>query len=150
MRLAIPTYQRYSSWYQLCWPWRVIALGREGTAVRIAFLRGLGSNPPDKLLMVPSCYEYIPCVYLLHGSWERRVSRCCLVQVVCVSISNTNTKDSSIAFFTDRMEQKRLTCLCKADEHHALLHRPGRGCLFVVVFYTTSTSRLPRPGRKSL
>lgn len=43
----------------------VIALGREGTAVRIAFLRGLGSNPPEtSCLWCPAAMSISPaCTY---------------------------------------------------------------------------------------
>jgi hypothetical protein len=76
-----------------------VALGREGTAVIIAILRGLGSNPPEtSCLWCPAAMSISPvCIYWSArqlGMEDLPLLPCC----VCVGISNTNTKYSSIAF----------------------------------------------------
>lgn len=82
-----------------------VALGREDTAVRIAILRGLVSNPPEtSCLWCLVAASLSPCEYPLHGSWEREISRCCLdVYVLALA---TLIQSTVLSLFTSRVKQK--------------------------------------------
>lgn len=79
----------------------VVALGREGTAVRITILRGLAGNPPETscLRCLVAKSRYIPCVYNT-AAGNGGFSRCCsFMYILVLVLPNPNTRYSSIAFY---------------------------------------------------